>query len=184
MKFFVYQTIKLSTSKTLFWFWKHTKVSTQLLILTIHKKRKRCTMSLQQRTLSGFCSKYSKSPLNRHCSFNAVFWDSEKGIKGKPRYRRTILVLEWENGTFSEVHFLSKVIYKHKSQRTYILLTTRVLTRILTFMKSDKIQAKLNAFAEVIKILQWNVKHIRKKIVKIVFDSWQFFLLFFLKKLS
>jgi hypothetical protein len=28
-------------------------------------------------------------------------WDSEKRVNGKPHYRKTVLVLKWENGIFN-----------------------------------------------------------------------------------
>jgi hypothetical protein len=43
------------------------------------------------------------------------FFGTQKNrVKGKPRYRRTILVLKQENFFTSKVHFLTKIFYKAK----------------------------------------------------------------------
>jgi hypothetical protein len=72
----------------------------------------------------------------------ARFFGTQKNrVKGKPRYKSSILVLKHENGTFftSKVHFLSKMYYKESDE----------------FIQSDNFQAKKDLFPKLINILQW-----------------------------
>ena len=64
-----------------------------------------------KRPFNRFSKTFLKCTWYRHSSFNTVFWPGKNSVKGKPCYRRSILLLKPQNGEFDNLKSTFSLVF-------------------------------------------------------------------------